>query len=157
MHCGRFSDDARAIGTNDRRRGRQQRRSCVTSLLARLAGSTPAASAEALLVTWPLIDGTPHSGTLAAGADPPVSLLPRLARSACGWANPPNRALSCVTSLRPLLRDARKQRTNLGLPVPAVTPERTDGCQLASLRPPRDGLGIHPEHGRDLRRREQRL
>src|SRR5581483_5370892 len=61
------------------------------------------------------------------------------------------------TSLRAWLRDACQQCANLCLPIPAVTAKRTDGCELASLRPPRNGLGVDPEHRGDLRRREQGL
>src|SRR5690242_4402453 len=61
------------------------------------------------------------------------------------------------SSFRTWLRDPREQGTDLGLPVPTVAAEGTDRRQLAGLCPACDGLGIHPEHGRHLCRREQRL
>src|SRR5229473_4073079 len=60
-------------------------------------------------------------------------------------------------SLRALLRDPRQQGANLCLPVPTVTTERADGRQLAGLSPSSDGFRVHPEHGRDLCRCQQRL
>src|SRR6516162_6318626 len=60
-------------------------------------------------------------------------------------------------SLRACLRDAREEGTNLRLPVPAVTAQGTDGGELACLRPPGDGLGIHAEHRGDLCRCQQGL
>ena len=123
------------------------------------AGSTPAASSGNL--TLPRFHETvpPKCGTQAAGAEPP-SVCPHRPRRARERARPrstPRRDVGIRKSFRPLLRDTREQRTDLGLPVPAVTPERADGGQLASLRPPRDGLRVDSEHRRDLVWREQRL
>ena len=56
-----------------------------------------------------------------------------------------------------LLRTTREQSTDLGLPVAPVPPQRSDGCKLPCLCPPRDGLWVDAEHRRDLRRRQQRL
>jgi hypothetical protein len=61
------------------------------------------------------------------------------------------------SSFRALLRDAREQCPNLCLPVPAVTAKGTDGGQFPGLGPPRDGLWVNPEHGRDLCWGQQRL
>src|ERR1700678_2613829 len=69
----------------------------------------------------------------------------------------PKRMAGYRVLLHALLRNPREQCANLGLPVPAVTPERTDGGQLAGLRPPGDGLRVHSEHRRDLRWGKQRL
>ena len=60
-------------------------------------------------------------------------------------------------SFRALLRDTREQCANFCLPVPAVPAERTYGSQLPGLGPPRDGLRVNPEHGRDLCWGQQRL
>jgi hypothetical protein len=69
-------------------------------------------------------------------------------------AYPPARDL---VSLRALLRDARQQSADLGLPVPAVSPQGPDRRELPCLRPSRDRFRVHPEHRCDLGRREQRL
>ena len=83
-------------------------------------------------------DSRPERGLVTAGADPP-SLLTE----------------DCATSLRTWLRNAREQSADLRLAVPAMTPEGADGRELASLRPARDGLGVHAEHRGDLCRCQQ--
>ena len=59
--------------------------------------------------------------------------------------------------LRALLRDSRKQGTNLRLTVPTVAAQSPNGRQLSSLRPPCDRFRIYSEHCCDLGRRKQRL
>src|SRR4051794_41805262 len=56
-----------------------------------------------------------------------------------------------------LVRNAGEQRPNLALAIATVAAQRPDGRELAGLRPPRDRLGVDPEHRRDLGRRKQRL
>ncbi len=106
-------------------------------------------------------DYAPRRGAIAAGADPP-----------CAHTRPPwpLRTPSCAAcmagliprfpawvSLRALLRDASEQCPDFRLPVPAVPAKGTDGSQLPGLGPPRDGLRVNPEHGRDLCWGQQRL
>jgi|SRR5271166_5062316 len=68
------------------------------------------------------------------------------------------RAPGCGQALlRALLRDPRKQGTNLRLAVAAVAAKRPDGCQLSGFGPTRYRLRVNPEHGCDLGRRKQRL
>src|SRR5579859_2465385 len=79
---------------------------------------------------------------------------------ACSDAHPPpsNRAPGCdLKLLRPLLRDAREQGTNLGLTVAAVAAQCPDRCQLPGLGPPRHRFRVDAEHSGDLSRRKQRL
>ena len=79
---------------------------------------------------------------------------------ACSDARPPpsNRAPgSGQELLRPLLRDAREQGTNLRLAVPTVAAQSPNGRQLSSLCPPCDRFRIYSEHSCDLGRRKQRL
>jgi len=62
----------------------------------------------------------------------------------------------CVL-LRALLRDTSEQCPDFRLPVPAVPAKGTDRSQFPGLGPPRDGLRVNPEHGRDLCWGQQRL
>jgi hypothetical protein len=129
------------------------------------AGSTPAASARNHSPPrFP--DGIPPIGHTGRCGRPPFvcsyrprvcSYRPRRARARAALIGPRCRDAGIRTSLRSLLRDTRKQGANLGLPVAAVTTQSADRGQLASLRPPRDGLGVDSEHRRDLSWREQRL
>ena len=101
-----------------------------------------------------------------AAADGRWAVVPLLPPASCYYpvtGRPPRRSRPpCPiaygrSSFRTWLRDPREQGTDLGLPVPAVAAEGTDRRQLAGLCPACDRLGIHPEHGRHLCRREQRL
>src|SRR5262249_17732431 len=96
-------------------------------------------------------------------------LLPRIPCHSipCCWlvtGRPPRPVLTPLgaiayghSSFRTWLRDPREQGADLGLPVPTVAAEGTDRRQLSGLCPASHRLGIHPEHGRHLCRREQRL
>src|SRR5580658_6108832 len=59
--------------------------------------------------------------------------------------------------LRALLRDARKQGTNLRFTVAAVAAKRPDRRQLTGLRPAGDRFRVNPEHRCHLGRSKQRL
>src|SRR5215467_5002796 len=119
-----------------------------------------------MLNTRSLVLIPPAGGPMAARPRPPVTPCPLLLDSFC-WlltGRPPRPVLTPLgavayghSSFRTWLRDPREQGTDLGLPVPAVSTEGTDRRQLAGLCPASHRLGIHPEHGRYLCRREQRL
>ena len=102
---------------------------------------------------------------MAARPRPPLTPCPRYSIPCCwlatgrprGRSRPPCPIAYGRSSFRTWLRYPREQGTDLGLPVPAVAAEGTDRRQLAGLCPACDRLGIHPEHGRYLCRREQRL
>src|SRR5579863_9745782 len=89
-----------------------------------------------------------------AGTDPPILRT----SSATGMANDTENVPSSWSCCRgglllgTLLRNAREQCTNLGLPVTPVPPKRADRRQLPGLRPARDRLGIDTEHRGDLGR-----
>src|SRR5215469_1092177 len=109
----------------------------------------------------------PLSRPMTAGADPPSVLLTdccavqargrQVAGRGQSRVRLPWRTAHKRDLLRTRLRNAREQGANLCLPIPAVTAERTNGRELAGLRPPRHGLGIHAEHRRDLGWRQQRF
>jgi len=146
---------------------RQAPRPELPDLFPRTAGSTPATS------YWPIAIASglrmpPQLSHLAAGAGPPCCLPADCPGSpardpAEAWAGHiRSQAIHGVpagepTSFRAGLRDASEQGTNFRLPVPAVPAKCADRRKLASLRPPGDGLRVHAEHGRDLRRRQQRF
>src|SRR3954469_4442796 len=73
-----------------------------------------------------------------------------------GLGTPRKRKTACLGG-RTRLRDAREQRTDLGLAIAAVTAERADRGELAALRPAGDRLRVNAEHGGDLGRRQQCL
>src|ERR1700722_7466598 len=105
----------------------------------------------------------PRCGELAAGVDPPT--FPfflggwplagcAASRSSLSGTSVPDdgRAL-----LRALLRNARKKRTDLSLPVTAVPAESPDGRELSCLCPACDGLRVNSEHCGNFSGREQGL
>ena len=102
----------------------------------------------------------PRCGELAAGVDPPNYETNRpLAAYAASGTNLPGSATPGrgQASFRALLRDPREERANLCLPVPAVTTERPDRRELASLCPAGDGFRVNPEHCGNFSGREQGL
>ena len=134
--------------------------------------ATPALFTSALLTTCAV--NTVSLNTGSANAVSPAS-----ASQCCGkrrWSRSPlfvHRAASGIRQrapapvlsgarlapalLRALLRDPRKQGTNLRLTVTPMTAKRPDGSQLSGLRPPGHRLRVNPEHGCHLGRRKQRL
>ncbi len=101
--------------------------------------------------------GPDGGATAGAGGRPPCRRGPGTPRSATP-AGGDARSVRCGSVLLDaLVRDAREQRTDLGLPVPSVPAQRADRRQLAGLGPPRDRLGVDAEESRDLGRSEQRL
>src|SRR5262245_13805821 len=80
-------------------------------------------------------------------------LVPRVARIRLlrGSALLVQRARSVLVAL---LRDAREQGTDLGLPVAPVPSERADRGELAGLGPTGHGLRVDTEHRGDLSRGE---
>lgn len=94
-----------------------------------------------------------------AGANPCFRAEPRRAAPDTAAREPPYSAASGYDQplLRALLRDARQQRADLRLAVPAVSAQRPDRCQLPSLRPPSHRLRVNPKHRGDLCRCQQLL
>src|ERR1022692_2256246 len=76
-----------------------------------------------------------------------------------GYAHrPANRAPGYGQALlRALLRDPRKQGTNLRLTITTVAAERPDRRQLSGFGPTCHCLRVNPEHCCDLCRCQQRL
>src|SRR6516162_285252 len=74
-----------------------------------------------------------------------------------GRRTSPASPLASPPSFRTRMRDPRQQSPNLRFAVPSVAAKSPDGRQLAGLGPACHRFGIHAEHRRDLRRRQQRL